>query len=219
MNRKNSMRTSAAALLLGLAVAGSAQAHYLWIEREGDNAKVYFGEWQENLRETQDGPFKAIQGAQIFDAAGKELTLERQPNHLLVAGAGQGDLRLHEEVMHRSAKVVYDIRSGRNETRAGSNFEIVPLERGGKRFTLMLDGKPLPKAELKLFGPPQWEKPYTTDAQGQFSIDTPWSGFYLIRAQYDDDSNGEFDGKKFDKIINVAILSFNHSGGLPWPAP
>lgn len=207
-------RTILAILLLGFSAL--AQAHYLWIEREGGTAKVYFGEWNDDLRETDAGPMKAIQGLKVYAADGKDVTFERKPAYFFVPAAPTGDLRAYDEVMHRSAKVVYDIKDGRRETRGVAGFELVPDAPDSNTLTLMLDGKPLPKVEVKVFGPPKWEKHYTTDDAGKLTIETPWKGYYVLRASYDDDTAGEFEGKKFDKIINVTILSFTARKGLDW---
>lgn len=209
-------RRSAAILAMALA-SGAAQAHFLWIEREGAAAKVYFGEWASGLRESDQGPMKAIQNATAFDAARAPLALERKADHFLIARPGSGDLHVFDEVMHRSAKVVYEIRDGRSATQPLANFELVPQAPGSNTLTLYLDGKPLPEAEFTVFGPPKWEKTFKTDKAGRATIETPWAGYYLLRAQYDDDTAGEFEGKKFDKIINVAILSFTVDSGAPWP--
>jgi hypothetical protein len=40
----------AMAALLSFGLIGSAAAHSVWIEREGDGARIYFGEFDENLR-------------------------------------------------------------------------------------------------------------------------------------------------------------------------
>lgn len=206
-----------AALLLAT-VSGLAQAHYLWIEREGGTAKVYFGEWQAGLREDDGRVMKAIQGITAFDKDKKPLAIERKFDHFLIAKPGNGDVRVFDEVMHKSDKVVYEIKDGRSETKGVMGFELVPVAPDSNTFTLMLDGKPLPKVEVKVFGPPKWEKAFTSDDSGKLTIETPWAGYYVLRASYDDDSSGEFEGKKFDKIVNVAILSFTVKKGIPWPA-
>lgn len=211
------VRQGTLALLLAT-VSGIAQAHYLWIERDGAAAKVYFGEWQSDLREDDGKVMKAIQGITAFDKDKKPLTLDRKFDHFVIAQPGKGDVRVFDEVMHRSSKVVYDIKYGRSETAGVSGFELVPVAAGSNTLTLMLDGKPLPKTEVVVFGPPKWEKAYTSDDAGKLTIETPWKGYYVIRASYDDDSAGEFEGKKFDKIINVSITSFDVAQGAPWPA-
>ena len=43
------------ATLLSFGFIGSAAAHSIWVEREGDGAHIFFGEFDENLREGSPG--------------------------------------------------------------------------------------------------------------------------------------------------------------------
>lgn len=45
----------AAAALLSLAAVAPASAHFLWLEPEADGARIYYGEFEENLREASPG--------------------------------------------------------------------------------------------------------------------------------------------------------------------
>ena len=45
----------AAAAALSLSTIGAASAHHLWLEIDGQNARIYFGEFGENLREAEPG--------------------------------------------------------------------------------------------------------------------------------------------------------------------
>ena len=46
---------AAMAALLSFGLIGSAAAHSIWVEREGDGARIFFGEFDENLREASPG--------------------------------------------------------------------------------------------------------------------------------------------------------------------
>ena len=51
-----------------LCLAGSASAHHLWLEADGQGARLYFGEFDENLREASPGlldRFKQIGRAHV----------------------------------------------------------------------------------------------------------------------------------------------------------
>jgi hypothetical protein len=44
------------AVLWFLILASTVQAHYVWLERDGDGVtRVYFGEWQLDIREKTGG--------------------------------------------------------------------------------------------------------------------------------------------------------------------
>ncbi len=134
------MRTTAWVALITAALltaGGSAQAHYVWLEREGDAAaRAYFGEFGEDLREKSGGALDRIAAPRAFmadPAAG--LRIERRGDHLEITAAPAGDLRLVEAAMapreDRRAggktKTIFYAREGRSETRAHLDLELVPV--------------------------------------------------------------------------------------------
>jgi hypothetical protein len=89
---------------------------------------------------------RRIAAPRAFADPAVSLPIERRADHLEIAAAPAGDLRLVE---------------------AG----IAPR---GNVFTLQLRGAPVAKTEVKVFGPPRWEKAFRTDDQGRVTIATPW---------------------------------------------
>ena len=66
------MRTLLMAAIAALSFAGSASAHHLWLESDGQGARLYFGEFDENLREASPGlldRFKPLPEAKAVGAA------------------------------------------------------------------------------------------------------------------------------------------------------
>ena len=60
---------------------GSASAHHLWLEADGQGAKLYFGEFEENLREASPGlldRFKPLPEAKAVGAAGASRSRSRR---------------------------------------------------------------------------------------------------------------------------------------------
>src|SRR6478752_3099291 len=49
------MRTLLMAAIVALSFTGSASAHHLWLESDGQGARLYFGEFEGNLREASPG--------------------------------------------------------------------------------------------------------------------------------------------------------------------
>ncbi len=57
------------ALTLGLSMTLSAQAHMLWLERGTDmQTHAFFGEYSEQLKETQQGALKSFNQAKAVQA-------------------------------------------------------------------------------------------------------------------------------------------------------
>lgn len=223
----NLSRFSSALVLAALAAwGGQASAHMVWLERDGaaPMARAYFGEWAEDVREKTGGYLDMIKGAQAFGTdLGKAYTVTRKSDHLEIAATGTGDVRLAEALLPREDKAkggksrtVFHAKAGRTETAAKLDFEIVPTAPNANAFVLTFKGQPVPKAPVTVFGPPKWSKVLHTDAEGRFSITTPWKGRYVIETAYQDNTAGEAAGAAFDRSRHVGTLSFEATEGLPW---
>jgi len=220
-------RLPSALLVVALSsLTGQAMAHMVWVERDGGApiARAYFGEWPEDVREKAGGYLDMIKAPQAFGTdAAKTYALTRKADHIEIAATGTGDVRLREALPPREDKAkggkgrtVFHAKAGRTETAARLDFEIVPTAPNANTFVLTFNGKPLPKTEVTVFGPPKWSKVLHTDAEGRFSISTPWKGRYVIETAHQDAIAGEADGAAFDRSRHVGSLSFDVADGLPW---
>ena len=216
------------AALWFLILASAVQAHYVWLERDGDGTtRVYFGEWQLDIREKTGGPLDRIKSPRAFLAsANQDLPIQRRADHLEIASKGVGDLRLVERgIAPRedkekggSTRTVYYAKAGRSETVAKLDLELVPTTSNANSFVLLFRGAPLPKTAVTVYGPPKWEKPLETDEQGRITVPTPWSGRYVLEVVYFDQKAGESAGEKFDRSRHIATLSFVNPKGQRWSA-
>lgn len=207
-------------------MAGTASAHMVWLEREGTApvARAYFGEWAEDVREKAGGYLDMIKAPQAFGTdPSKVLVLTRKNDHIEIDAKGAGDVRLVEALAPREDKAkggkgrtVFHAKAGRTETVSKLDFEIVPTAPNANTFVLKLNGQAVPKTEVTVFGPPKWSKVLHTDAEGRFSITTPWKGRYVIETAYQDSTAGEAAGVAFDRSRHVGTLSFEVAEGLPW---
>ncbi|MDO9002585.1 MAG: DUF4198 domain-containing protein [Aquabacterium sp.] len=220
-------RISSAIVLAALTSwGGQACAHMVWVERDGTApiARAYFGEWAEDVREKAGGYLDMIKGLQAFGTdLGKAYVLTRKNDHLEIATSGSGDVRLVEALLPKEDKAkggksrtVFHAKAGRTETVGKLDFEIVPTAPNANTFVLTLRGQPVPKTEVTVFGPPKWSKVLHTDAEGRFSITTPWKGRYVIETAHQDTTAGEAAGAAYDRSRHVGTLSFEVTEGLPW---
>ncbi|HKU96448.1 MAG TPA: DUF4198 domain-containing protein [Vineibacter sp.] len=190
--------------------AGTAQAHYLWAERDGSGpARAYFGEWSEDLREKKEMYGKYVGAPSALASDGKELPVTAGDTHLDIAAGAPGDVRVTGRfVTDKGTAILYQAKAGRSDTAAKLDLELVPIAAGSNTFVLLLKGKPLAKAEVKVFGPPKWEKPFRTDDAGRVTVQTPWSGQYVAEVNHVEKTSGTWDGKPFEQIRHVATITF-----------
>lgn len=210
-------------------LASTALAHQLWLERDGDTARLYFGEPVENLRERSGALLDRITGPRIFVASpSATLPLTRREDHIAATlPAGAGDIRMIEDSIPPFGRAgapdrlraVMLAREGRSETRAVMDLELVPVTANGNEFTLMLRGQPLPRAEVTLVAPPRWERKLRTDAQGRVTFETPWAGRYVAEAIHTENLPGGSGEGAYTRLRHVSTLSFTVAEGIAWTGP
>ena len=201
------IKSVAALALLGW--TSMASAHFVWLEPAGESkVRAYFGEWADDVREKADG------------FLGKVLTEPKLNGKAVKPAASgadyyefeaRGDTRLGQAALFKETLVEYGARVGRQDTKAQLPLEIVPAEAGSNSFVLTFDGKPLPKTEVTVFGPPKWLKQFHTDEAGKFTIETPWTGQYVLEAAHAQDKTGDHGGKPYTKVRYVTTLTFDRS--------
>lgn len=217
------------AAVIMMCVVGAAQAHFVWLEHDGNGpARAYFGEWAEDVREKTGGALDRIKTPHAFVAVSQDpLPIERRADHLEIAIKSDGDIRLIESGMaprdnqreSGKTRTVFYARAGRPETVRKLALELVPTTAHSNTFVLLFYGAPLAKTSVTVLGPPKWEKPLHTDEQGRITVLTPWAGRYVLTVAYVEDKAGTAGGENFDWTRHVTTLSFVQPDGQPWPAP
>lgn len=220
-----------------LAATGVSHAHYIWLEADADGAtRAYFGEWENDKREKTGATLDKIKSPLAYSGSSKDaLNIERRDDHLAIltrdapnraANARIADVVLidtslaprEDKASGKKVKTVYHAKAGRNETQARLALELVPVAANTNQFVLSWNGAPLAKTEVKVFGPPKWEKSLRTDDKGLVNISTPWAGRYVIEVTQIEDKAGESAGEKYDRQRHVSTLSFVTTDGVAWPA-
>lgn len=201
----------AAAFALALGFALPAQAHQVWAEwTGGPEAKAYFGEWEDDLKEGRDFLAKYATDPQAVTPNAPPRLAVLQDGFLTFPVAAGNDARLTASYYNErnSSLSMYHARAGRTDTRGALALELVPVTANGNSFTLLLNGQPAPKAKVVVIGPPRWTKHLTTDANGQISIETPWAGQYVLESIVEDNAGGTHNGRPYAKARHVTTLSF-----------
>ncbi|MGY0504897.1 hypothetical protein [Luteimonas sp. e5] len=216
------LRTMArAALLALLCLPGSALAEYVWLQPgKGNTVEVRYGDLTLGGHDhaghahakADAGPFRIehiLPDPSIDTPGGQAATMQRQGEIGVIEGA-TGDLRLVQRALGqgKTIAVSYEARIGRRDTRARNPLEFVPIAPDSDSFVLLLNGQPSVNAPVKLESESGWSRWYRTDAQGRFTIETPWPGLYVLSVGRREQVAGEVDGRPYRALQHAASLSF-----------
>jgi len=212
-------------------MASSASAHHLWLESDSSGAKLYFGEFNENLREASPGlldRFKPLPEAKAIGTSSQPLKVEKSPGAFVVSGTvGAGDSIVAEQARVTERKQGdKPVRTlGRLAARWVPDFaeraplltlDVVPTGKAGS-FKVIYDGKPLAKAKLELKAESGWQRELQTDEQGAVTVALPWRGIYVIEIEHVDTKAGGEGAGAYDRQRFVTSLSFKVAEGAEGP--
>lgn len=190
-----------------------AQAHEVWIERDGsDPARIYLGEPADVQPEGGDPEFHHLKAPKLVPASTAELV--RKTGYIEVA-APAGDVRAIDDAVFapwgeegKKEGVIYYARAGRTETTAALPLELVPTVANGSAFTLIKDGKPVAGAEITVVSPDKWTKELKTDASGVVVVPAKGKGRYILVANQKEEGDLETAGVKVKAIHRISTTTF-----------
>ena len=211
----------AAALLL----PGFLSAHYIWIERDGATARVYYGEIQDGEREKSPGKLDKIKGLRMFSAdqngQSKEVkngktaeyfTAEIGKAEFVLAHSLEVPVTDMKKYNWGMVKPMYYARHGArtvvSAAKAVHALDILPVAGSENAFTVFFNGAPLKGEKLMIYAPNTWAKEYKTDAAGQVKLETPWAGQYVLEVIHTDKTPGKFEGKQYESVRHRATYTF-----------
>ncbi len=194
----------ATSLLLSL----NASAHMLWLApAENNQTLAYYGEFSAGELENQTGALKTFNTAKA-QQGDKEYSAKVETDHLIYATTGGQDVRVSQDMLYDETLINFLAKTGRQNSNATMEMEIVPVATNAKQFTVTYDGKPLSGQEVVVFAPNRWSKTYYTNDKGQFSVETPWTGLYVIEAGKAVEEFGKYQDKAYKSRYIVSTLSF-----------
>lgn len=219
-------RTAIAWGLAPLLWSLNASAHYLWIESDAANVRVYFGEYQEGLREPSGGRLDARAGLEGFMARGARqsaaLAFEKKADHFAASVAGTAGWVLVQD----SKGAVLDLsKYGRSSikpmlfaraSRGGGlelgkpalTLDVVPVALAPLTLQVFFKGQPLAQAAVRVYAPNRWMQQLRADDGGKVQISAPWPGLYVVNTAHQEKVSGEFLGDPYEAISYGATLSF-----------
>ena len=221
----------AAALLATTGLA--AQAHQVWLEHSGSQAKLHFGEYNDNVRETSPGLLDKFKGVPVLEqtVAGATQRVEGQltkeaftyttaPNaETLFADAAyplidRTKANLPPLLWKPTARWVASLAKPVAPTAA---LDLVPTGKPGE-LKVVYQGAPLPKAKVQLAAPSGWTREAEAGEDGTVTFVTPWKGQYVAEVKHSDKTPGEAQGQKYGEVSHLITLSFVQAEGMASPA-
>ncbi|AYO78493.1 DUF4198 domain-containing protein [Sphingobium yanoikuyae] len=201
------------ALLAIACLPAMAQAHEVWVERDGAGpARIYLGEPGDPLPEGGDPEFEKLKAPKLVPAS--SAAQARKAGYIEVA-VPAGDVRVIDDSVFdpwgeegKKEGVIYYARAGRSEAKAGMPLEIVPTAAGANSFTLVRDGKPLAGVKVTAISPDKWSKGFVTDAQGRVTLPIKEKGRYILTATQEEKGDLSLRGAKVATLYNIATLTF-----------
>ena len=216
-----------------LTAATTAHAHQVWLENTGGQARLHFGEFNDNLRETSPGAldkFKGVPALELRSGAttqrvegqlGKDAftyTTVGTPDTLFAAATypliDRSQRNLPPMAWQPSARWVAGLAQPVAPT---APLDLVPTGKPGE-FKVVFKGAPLPKVKVQLAAPSGWTREAETAEDGTVHFATPWKGQYVAEVKHSDKTPGEAQGEKYGEASYVTTLSFVLAEGMVSPA-
>jgi len=236
------VRTVAVRALLAcaplLSLPSLAWAHQVWLEPEGSAAKLYFGEFGDNLHEASPGYLDKLTriSATLHSAKGEKV-VESKKDRDGIALAGRAAKGESLVALDAAYPLLENQEGGKTVKTAWTPaaryvpelaprepklvLDVVPSNDSGE-FLVVYRGAPLAKAEVSLVAVSGWSLTGRTDDKGKVSFKLPWKGTYALLVRHKDATPGkrktpQGTDEAFDAQSFATTLTFGTSSGLPSP--
>src|SRR5690606_27630027 len=221
-----------------LLIATGAQAHQVWLEQDGSGAKLYFGEFGDNLHEASPGfldKLTRISATLLSKKGEKTMESKKQRDAITLSGrAARGESVIAVDLAYPLLENKDGAKPVRTAWTPAARYvpelgpqppkrvlDVVPTNASGE-FQVVYRGAPLAKADVQLVAMSGWSLSGTTDAQGKVSFRLPWKGTYALLVRHKDATPGKRKGARgaeeaYDAASFATTLTFETQSGLPSP--
>lgn len=221
------------AALAATLISTQAAAHYLWLESNSRETKLFFGEAEMLLKEKSPGRLDEFQApkafAQLKDGTSRPIAGKRGENAILLpTEASDKGVYVLDESSPVKDLTQYGLGLAKSNyySRVGSTVHAeqdgLPLDirsEANNKFAVLYHGRPVKGAKVEVVAPNTWMQEHKTDAQGHVTINAPWKGQYVLHVLHVDKTPGSFDGKSYESLRNHLTYTFKTARGAePGPA-
>lgn len=221
-----------------LLLATAAQAHQVWLEQDASGAKLYFGEFGDNLHEASPGfldKLTRVTATVLSPKGERAVESKKDRDGISITGrAAKGESVIAVDLAYPLLENKDGAKTVRTAWTPAARFvpelgpqqpklvlDVVPTNGSGE-FQVVYRGAPLPKAEVSLVAVSGWSLSGTTDDKGKVSFRLPWKGTYALLVRHKDATPGKrksAQGAKeaYDAASFATTLTFATSSGLQSP--
>lgn len=232
--------TRIAIVFAGVAMVAPAQAHYLWLEQGKPRAHLYFGEYEELLRERSPGRLDEMPAPEIssVDRAGKTAALgaSREAGGFSFAMPPKGSGVVASETGYAVkdwtqagigvvkpmfyARLIGELPAGTQAAQPADAMplDILPAGKAGE-FRVMFRGAPLPAADVRIIASNTWTREATTDSDGVVRFAFPWRGQYILHVIHLERTSGTFGGTAYAAVRHRATATLTVPTGPRTESP
>ena len=223
---------------LPLLLATTAEAHQVWLEQDAGGAKLYFGEFGDNLHEVSPGYLDKLTllSASVLSSKGeKPVESKKDRDGISISGrAGKGEAVIAVDLAYPLIENKDGAKTLRTAWTPAARYvpelgpqqpklvlDVVPTNASGE-FQVFYRGAPLPRAEVSLVAVSGWSLSGTTDDKGKVSFRLPWKGIYALLVRHKDPTAGKRKtaqgaDESYDAASFATTLTFATASGLPSP--
>ena len=226
---------SGLALTLAILAPSAAQAHYLWLEQDKAGGHLYFGEYEEMLRERSPGRLDEMPAPEIrtVTSSGQSSAVQatREAGGFAFARPPRGTSIVATEGAYEVkdwtragigivkpmfyARLVDGVPASDAEA---MTLDILPTATAGE-FRVVFRGAPLAATDVRIIAPNAWTREATTDKEGKVHFDFPWRGQYILHVVRLEKTPGKFNGVAYEAMRHRTTATINVSRGPATQVP
>lgn len=226
--------------LIWFGASGTALAHQVWLEQDSSGAKLYFGEFGDNLHERSPGYLDKLGSpvATLISRRGdKPVEVKKLRDSIALAGrANKGESVVALDPAYPLLESKEGDKTLRTAWTPAARFvselapqvpklalDVVPTNADGE-FQVVFRGAPLARVDVSLVAASGWSLRATTDDNGKVRFDLAWKSAYALLVRHKELAPGKRKTREgaeepFDRASFATTLTFVTNSGLPPPPP
>lgn len=215
-----------------------AQAHYLWLEQDKAGGHLYFGEYEEMLRERSPGRLDEMPAPEIrtvgrdgqplavgatretggfaFSPPSRDATIVATEGAYAVKDWTRAGIGIVKPMFY--ARLIGATPQPATQAASAMPLDILPTGKTGE-YRVMFRGAPLARTDVRIIAPNAWTREATTGEDGLVRFTFPWRGQYILHVVHLERTPGTFGGVPYEAVRHRATATLNVATGTRTATP